>query len=380
MHIADPTLGIFGANGIVAAGLPIAAGAATGRAAPRRRRGRGRVLRRRRGRARRVPRGGEPRRGVAAAGRLLLREQRVRRVLRRGRPARGGARAPRRRLRRRVRRGRRQRRDRDRDRDARRGRRPACRRRSGDRRGHHLPLARSLRGRSRSGTGRPRRSQDWQAHDPLVVHARQLHETGVGVDELARRWPRRWRSELDEAVDAARSLRARRGDAPRLRRASATRPAPSPLALDVADAPVFRTMDAVRTALEAELANDERVFVAGIDVGDGRQRVRPHPRAARAVRRPRARHADLRDRDHGPRGRRGHGGHATRRRAHVPRLRRRVPRPAPEPGRQAALHDRRRGARWRSRCARSSAPAARRAASTRRASRRCSRTSPGSAW
>ena len=29
MHIADPTLGIFGANGIVGAGLPIAAGAAT---------------------------------------------------------------------------------------------------------------------------------------------------------------------------------------------------------------------------------------------------------------------------------------------------------------------------------------------------------------
>src|SRR5262245_9641667 len=29
MHIADPRLGIFGANGIVAAGLPIAAGAAT---------------------------------------------------------------------------------------------------------------------------------------------------------------------------------------------------------------------------------------------------------------------------------------------------------------------------------------------------------------
>src|ERR1700729_2156949 len=29
MHIADPTLGIFGANGIVAAGVPIAAGAAT---------------------------------------------------------------------------------------------------------------------------------------------------------------------------------------------------------------------------------------------------------------------------------------------------------------------------------------------------------------
>ena len=49
-------------------------------AAPRRHRG-GRVLRRRRGRARHVPRSGEPRRGVAAAGDLLLREQRVRGVL-----------------------------------------------------------------------------------------------------------------------------------------------------------------------------------------------------------------------------------------------------------------------------------------------------------
>src|ERR1700733_3132715 len=29
MHIADPSIGIFGANGIVAAGLPIAAGAST---------------------------------------------------------------------------------------------------------------------------------------------------------------------------------------------------------------------------------------------------------------------------------------------------------------------------------------------------------------
>ena len=36
-----------------------------------------------------------------------------------------------------------------------------------------------------------------------------------------------------------------------------------------AAAPVFRTMDAVRTALEAELTTDESVFVAGIDVGEG---------------------------------------------------------------------------------------------------------------
>src|SRR5436309_9541006 len=35
------------------------------------------------------------------------------------------------------------------------------------------------------------------------------------------------------------------------------------------DAPVFRTMDAVHNALEHELASDDRVFVAGIDVAAG---------------------------------------------------------------------------------------------------------------
>ena len=35
------------------------------------------------------------------------------------------------------------------------------------------------------------------------------------------------------------------------------------------DAPVFRTMDAIRGALETELESDERVLVAGIDVGAG---------------------------------------------------------------------------------------------------------------
>src|SRR3974390_3122761 len=41
-------------------------------------------------------------------------------------------------------------------------------------------------------------------------------------------------------------------------------PAPPP-----PGAPVYRTMDAIRTALEYELDHDERVFVAGIDVGAG---------------------------------------------------------------------------------------------------------------
>ena len=35
------------------------------------------------------------------------------------------------------------------------------------------------------------------------------------------------------------------------------------------DAPVFRTLDAIHDALEAELGSDDRVMVAGIDVGDG---------------------------------------------------------------------------------------------------------------
>ena len=52
MHIADPKLGIFGANGIVAAGLPIAVGAATAAQLARRRQRGGGLLRRRRRRPR----------------------------------------------------------------------------------------------------------------------------------------------------------------------------------------------------------------------------------------------------------------------------------------------------------------------------------------
>ena len=74
--------------------------------------------------------------------------------------------------------------------------------------------------------------------------------------------------ELDDAVAAARALaapsRATLGD-------FVTRPHPeiAEPAAPAADAPVFRTMDAIRTALETELADDPRVFVAGIDVAAG---------------------------------------------------------------------------------------------------------------
>ena len=75
--------------------------------------------------------------------------------------------------------------------------------------------------------------------------------------------------QLDAAIDAARRL-AEPVPASLFDFVARARPdhrrSPAPLA---DDAPVFRTMDAIRHALETELAADERVFVAGIDVGDG---------------------------------------------------------------------------------------------------------------
>ena len=201
MHIADPTIGIFGANGIVGAGLPIAVGRRDRGAAAARRQRRGRVLRRRRGGARHLPRSGQPRRGVAAAGDLLLREQRLRRVLARVDPARGAARAARRRLRRRLRRGRRQRRRGDRGRDARRW----SRRRAPDAvpsSSRRPPTAgtvttKATRERYRS----PDEVREWEARDPLLVSARRLRSAGVTDDAL----------EAHAVVGRARARRRRRG-------------------------------------------------------------------------------------------------------------------------------------------------------------------------
>ena len=111
MHIADFEIGMLGANGIVAAGLPIGAGAALAER-PRTERRRHRLLLQR-GRRRRgpVPRGAERLGAVAAAGRLPVREQRLgRRERDRGQPREPGTAHVRRRLRRGARAGRRQRR------------------------------------------------------------------------------------------------------------------------------------------------------------------------------------------------------------------------------------------------------------------------------
>jgi 2-oxoisovalerate dehydrogenase E1 component len=113
----------------------------------------------------------------------------------------------------------------------------------------------------------PAEVQEWEARDPLLVSARRLRAAGVTDAELEA-MKASVAHELDDAVDAARRMAA-----PAVAtltdfvvRARPQRPDPPALA---ADAPVFRTMDAIRSALEVELAGDERVFVAGIDVAAG---------------------------------------------------------------------------------------------------------------
>jgi 2-oxoisovalerate dehydrogenase E1 component len=109
--------------------------------------------------------------------------------------------------------------------------------------------------------------QAWAARDPIVAHGSRLAAQGIGDDDI-KALESTIAAQLDEAVAAARVLEAPAASTlhdyvVRPRPAHPEPPAPP------ADAPVFRTMDAIRSALEAELASDDRVFVAGIDVGAG---------------------------------------------------------------------------------------------------------------
>jgi len=109
--------------------------------------------------------------------------------------------------------------------------------------------------------------RDWQAQDPLLVHAARLRAAGVG-DDVLHALETEIDAELDAAVATARALpgpevATLHDFVVRARPARAEPPPPAD------DAPVFRTMDAIRAALEVELETDERVFVAGIDVGAG---------------------------------------------------------------------------------------------------------------
>ena len=113
----------------------------------------------------------------------------------------------------------------------------------------------------------PEELLEWEARDPLVVHGPRLREAGVGDSEI-KALASSVADELDGAVEAARRLASPDPSTVThfVLRARPAREEPAPPA---PDAPVFRTMDAVRSALEAELRADDRVFVAGIDVGAG---------------------------------------------------------------------------------------------------------------
>jgi 2-oxoisovalerate dehydrogenase E1 component len=115
------------------------------------------------------------------------------------------------------------------------------------------------------------RSEDelrtWQERDPLVVHERRLRTSGTDAHDLESLGSS-VAAELDDALERARAQRAP-SPATLFDFVVRERPQlPEPAALS-ADAGQWRTMDAVRAALESELEADERVFVAGIDVGAG---------------------------------------------------------------------------------------------------------------
>ncbi len=113
----------------------------------------------------------------------------------------------------------------------------------------------------------PEELREWEARDPLVLHADRLRSAGAS-DEALRALASSVGQELDEAVEAARRLAAPSASTLTdfVLRPRPDRPEPAP---PNGDGPVFRAMDAIHSALEVELATDDRVFIAGIDVAAG---------------------------------------------------------------------------------------------------------------
>jgi 2-oxoisovalerate dehydrogenase E1 component len=109
--------------------------------------------------------------------------------------------------------------------------------------------------------------REWQQRDPLLLHRRVLRDAGVGEAEIVA-LERTVASELDDAVALARGLAAPAPGA-LFDFVVRERPPTTEPSVPTGQAGEWRTMDAIRTALETELATDDRVFVAGIDVGEG---------------------------------------------------------------------------------------------------------------
>ena len=109
---------------------------------------------------------------------------------------------------------------------------------------------------------------EWQSRDPLVITRARLRARGV-PDVVLDSVHAQVLARIERAVDAARQ--APRPDMAVLR-SSVYAPRPpvaEPAWRPDADGEVFRTMDAVRLALESELAANPEMFVAGVDAGKG---------------------------------------------------------------------------------------------------------------
>jgi 2-oxoisovalerate dehydrogenase E1 component len=121
--------------------------------------------------------------------------------------------------------------------------------------------------------GDPQRYRDgaeveaWKQRDPLLVHARRLEALGCTREQLDA-MTAAIEADLDRAVESARAqpVPAVETLTHFVLRDRPPIPEPPPLP---ADAGVFRTLDAIHDALEIELATDDRVFLAGIDIAAG---------------------------------------------------------------------------------------------------------------
>jgi 2-oxoisovalerate dehydrogenase E1 component len=113
----------------------------------------------------------------------------------------------------------------------------------------------------------PEELQEWQQRDPLVLHRRRLIGAGVPDAELTALEVEVDR-QLDQALEQASAL-APPDTSTLFDFVVRERPSPPEETALPDDAAIWRTMDAITAALESALTTDERVFLAGVDVGDG---------------------------------------------------------------------------------------------------------------
>ncbi|HEX3796810.1 MAG TPA: pyruvate dehydrogenase complex E1 component subunit beta [Acidimicrobiales bacterium] len=113
----------------------------------------------------------------------------------------------------------------------------------------------------------PEELAEWQLRDPIVLFRHSLIEAGVPETELIA-LEASVEQQLDDAVERASALAAPQTSS---LFDFVVRPRPTPPQETVLtnDLGTWRTMDAITAALESALTRDESVFIAGVDVGDG---------------------------------------------------------------------------------------------------------------